>query len=191
MHARGAEAHTDATHVISCVGPDLLLAFRVHQDCPRAALVHEAGSVVVDAQGPLASIQDRVPCGLAGARVFGGDADVQDEEQRFCVLLMVDRGDSDANIGELLRGLRRVREACRFPEPHVTLAEGSGGKGGRADQTTVGGPALSRIQYGPPKPWDRCLALGLDDATPLYDLACDLEMPSTVKLKNSSIAFPI
>ena len=55
------EAHTDATHVVTCVGPDPPLAFRVHQDCPRASLVHEAwlaSSLANGAQGPLASIQD-------------------------------------------------------------------------------------------------------------------------------------
>ena len=117
----------------------------------------------------------------------------QDEEQRFCVLLMVDRGDSDAVEYRRVVGdacAVEVREACRFPEEHlhITLAEGRcTGREAAQIKLRSSVPALSRIQYGPPKPWDRCLALGFgsEEAAPLYDLACDLEMPSTVKLKNS------
>ena len=82
----------------------------------------------------------------------------QDEEQRFCVLLMVDRGDSDAIeyrriVGEACAV--EVREQCRFPEEHlhITLAEGRC-TGREASQIRLRSsvPTLSRIQYGPPKP---------------------------------------
>ena len=196
VHARGAGSSYRCDARVTCVGPDPPLAFRVHQDCPRASLVHEAwlaSSLANGAQGPLASIQDH-EWAVPDSQELACSVETpmsQDEEQRFCVLLMVDRGDSDAVEYRRIVGdacAVEVREACRFPEEHlhITLAEGRC-TGREASQIRLRSsvPALSRIQYGPPKPWDRCLALGLDDATPLYDLACDLEMPSTVKLKNS------
>ena len=154
--------------------------------------MHEAwlaSSLANGAQGPLASIQDH-EWAVPDSQELACSVETpmsQDEEQRFCVLLMVDRGDSDAVEYRRIVGdacAVEVREACRFPEEHlhITLAEGRcTGREAAQIRLRSSVPALSRIQYGPPKPWDRCLALGLDDATPLYDLACDLEMPSTGK----------
>ena len=119
--------------------------------------------------------------------MFSGDAD--EPGRRAAVLCgpMVDRGDSDAVeyrriVGEACAV--EVREQCRFPEEHlhVTLAEGRcTGKEAAQIKLRSAVPACLASSTARRSPGHRCLALGLDEATPLYDLACDLEMPSTVK----------
>ena len=98
------EAHTDATHVvISCVGPDpppprSACIKIVRRASARRARPGSGAPLANGAQGPLASIQDH-EWAVPDSQELACSVETpmsQDEEQRFCVLLMVDRGDSDA-----------------------------------------------------------------------------------------------
>ena len=198
--ARGAclqgalEEHGDATHIVSCVGSDRPLAHRAHQDVPRAHLVHEAWistSLAHGAGGPLASENAHEWTVPDSQELAMPDTPMsQDDEARFCVLLMVDARDEDAVhyrtvCSEACADV--VREACRFPDEHlhVTLAEGRcTGREAGLIRLRSAVPPLRRVAYGPPKPWGRCLALGLEDAQPIHALATDLDLPASLKLKN-------